>query len=328
MRLGRILTAGLLAAALVSCATPPPTPLPAAPVPVGPRVGLQVTAVPLNPQNPAQDRIGDFVYAGGVAITSPDTSRLHGLSDLKILPDGAVVSVSDDGDFFEAKLQLDAAGRFIGLTDGKVWPVVGLDGKPLQSKEHADAEGLAILPNGDRLVSFERDHRIWLYPKDGSPPRVAPKPDNLFSENEGMEGLTQYPTAGPDAYLVGSEEGEMWLCRLSSKCAPIPSQLGPDSAYGLVAIAPFQDGAIAVLHRAWDPVRGARLKVSFIVDPLTRPRTFTSFVIEGPLTRDNFEGLALVTGPTGGTRLYVLSDDNFSAGQRTLMMAFDWTPRK
>ncbi len=28
----------------------------------------------------------------------------------------------------------------------------------------ADAEGLDILPDGDRLVSFERNHRLWLYP--------------------------------------------------------------------------------------------------------------------------------------------------------------------
>jgi hypothetical protein len=43
-----------------------------------------------------------------------------------------------------------------------------------------------------------------------------------------------------------------------------------------------------------------------------------------PLTVDNFEGLAAVRRPGGATRFYLLSDDNASAGQRTLLLAFEW----
>ena len=45
------------------------------------------------------------------------------------------------------------------------------------------------------------------------------------------------------------------------------------------------------------------------------------------------EGIAAVSGPNGAVRLYLISDDNFDnsntvfiGGQRTLLMAFDWTP--
>jgi hypothetical protein len=41
-----------------------------------------------------------------------------------------------------------------------------------------------------------------------------------------------------------------------------------------------------------------------------------------PSTVDNFEGLAAVPGREA-TRLYILSDDNGSARQRTLLLAFD-----
>jgi hypothetical protein len=48
-----------------------------------------------------------------------------------------------------------------------------------------DAEGMAILANGDRLVSFERNHRIWLYPRqpDGTYglPRAVNKPATTCS---------------------------------------------------------------------------------------------------------------------------------------------------
>ncbi|EJL34713.1 hypothetical protein PMI01_01406 [Caulobacter sp. AP07] len=335
-----LLVLGLATAMLGQCAKAPPQPavLPVAPVKVGPEISLTTTPVPLSSTNPpppslAGGAIGRFVYAGGVAITSADTSRLHGLSDLRIGGDGALIAVSDDGDLFEARLKLDEAGRLVGLTDGKLSPLKGLDGQPLQGKEQGDAEGLAILPNGDRLVSFERDHRIWLYPKlaDGSfgNPRAVNKPATTFPENEGMEALTAYPVAGPDAYLVGGEEGEVWLCRLSAPCASLAPQSPPDFTWGLTGFAAFDGQAIAALYRAFDPIRGWRGQVRFVVDPrapAARQAVAATLNLDGATTRDNFEGIALVKSPTGATRIYLLTDDNAIAGQRTLLMAFDWTP--
>jgi hypothetical protein len=45
-------------------------------------------------------------------------------------------------------------------------------------------------------------------------------------------------------------------------------------------------------------------------------------VIERPLTIDNFEGLAVVRDPSGGVLVYLLSDDNYSPLQRTLLLRF------
>ena len=38
---------------------------------------------------------------------------------------------------------------------------------------------------------------------------------------------------------------------------------------------------------------------------------------------DNFEGIAAKELPDGRVRLYVISDDNFSLSQRTLLFVFD-----
>ena len=48
--------------------------------------------------------------------------------------------------------------------------------------------------------------------------------------------------------------------------------------------------------------------------------------LDGAITRDNFEGIALSKSPSGATRIYLLSDDNDAPQERTLLMAFDWTP--
>uniref|UniRef100_B0SXQ5 Phytase-like domain-containing protein n=1 Tax=Caulobacter sp. (strain K31) TaxID=366602 RepID=B0SXQ5_CAUSK len=328
------LVLGLASLALGQCAKAPPQPavLPVAPVKVGPEIGLVTTPVPLSSANPPPVALGRFVYAGGVAISSPDTTRLHGLSDLKFGPDGALVSVTDDGDLFEARLKLDDTGRLVGLTDGKLSPLKGLDGQPLQGKVQSDAEGLAFLANGDRLVSFERDHRIWLYLRqsDGTYglPRAVNKPATTFPDNEGMEALTAYPIAGPDAYLVGGEEGEVWLCKVSAPCASVTPQSPPDFTWGLTSFAAFEGQAVAALYRSFDPVRGWRGQVRFVVDPrapAAKQVVAATLNLDGATTRDNFEGIALSRSPSGATRLYILSDDNDTSFERTLLMAFDWT---
>ena len=320
---GGVLVGLILSAALAACA-PPPAPLPPAPVAHGDGIAIRATPVPLNPDDLAQTRIGDFVYAGGVSLTSDQTSRLHGLSDLVVKGD-RLWSISDEGDAFEARLVLDEAGRLVGVADAKLAGLAGLDGKPLQGKSMADAEGLTILPNGDRLVSFEREHRIWRYPADGGPPTVAPAPGGSIPENDGYEGLTLAPEAGPDAYVVGVEgSGWLWTCRLSTKACEGPGSVTKTDDFGLAGLTRTPSGDLVVLLRAWDPVRGNRIIVR--IQRLDAPPV--ELTLARPLTVDNFEGVAVVPAPGGGLRLYLLSDDNFQSSQRTLLMAFDWKPPK
>jgi hypothetical protein len=48
--------------------------------------------------------------------------------------------------------------------------------------------------------------------------------------------------------------------------------------------------------------------------------------IMAPMTRDNFESVAVVARDGGVVRFYLLSDDNFARTQHTYLMAFDWKP--
>ena len=70
--------------------------------------------------DPTQTAIGAFSYAGGVELTGVDSTRLHGLSDLRIAPDHHLLAVGDEGDLLEAQIVLDAAGHLLGLSDAKL----------------------------------------------------------------------------------------------------------------------------------------------------------------------------------------------------------------
>lgn len=314
--------AGLWALVAAACAPLPPS-LPAAPVPAGPGVTIATEAIPLNPLDPAQAAIGDFRYAGGLVLTSADTSRLHGLSDLWIGPDGSLVAVSDEGDLLKARIRLDAGGRLVGVADARLSVLEGVDGKPLQGKQKSNSEGLAMMAGGDFLISFEEHARILRYPAAGGPPVAAPMPDATFPFNGGMEALAADPAAGPDAYVVGGEDsGQTWSCRLSAACVAGPAVPLSDG-YALTAVAPLPGARTAYLLRAWDPIRGSRIMLTI----RAASGEIDRMELSRPMSVDNFEGLAARPGADGHIRFYLISDDNFSSSQRTLMLAFDWSPK-
>tara|TARA_R110002124_G_scaffold21445_3_gene82346 strand:- start:2448 stop:3425 length:978 start_codon:yes stop_codon:yes gene_type:complete len=260
-------------------------------------------------------------FAGGIDVISPETTPLHGLSDLKIL-DGDLISVSDSGDLARARLRLDRHGRLTGLDQPRVRRLTLTDGSPITEKVDGDAEGLVITASGDLLISFERDHRIWNYgpvARPGSRPVAVAAPDFAFPGNDGMEGLS----AGPDGWRAAGESGGVWDCSPAgchTVVAP-PEPLLADSDYRITGLDrdPAGDGWFVVQRRFQAPA-DVRARVRHMAgDGSLGP---VLIELKHPGTVDNFEGIAAVATPTG-TRLYLLSDDNFSETQRTLLLAFD-----
>jgi hypothetical protein len=288
--------------------------------------------VPLNAGDAGQDRVGAFVYAGGISLTSQDTARLHGLSDLQAWPDGRFVAQGDQGDQVDGRLRLDARGRLVGVAGVRIRGLKAPDGQELFAKgpRERDAEGFAQFPNRDRLVSFEQDDRILLYPARGGPPREAPRPQIRYVFNKGMEALDTYPAGGADAYIVGIEAtGQTFVCKLSAACTP-DQTVALSDGFELAALAMLPDGGRAYLLRAFDALRGSR-NILRITAPDGAVRDELKLV--RPLTVENFEGVAAVPGRGGRVRFYLISDDNFGTynglptGQRTLILAFDWRPQ-
>lgn len=288
----------------------------------GDPIRIDAVPVPLNPQDPSVSSIGDFHYAGGLWLRTPQAPRFHELSDIVITGQDRLAAVGDGGIFFSARLVFASDQRLIGISDARLESLTDERGQALTAAR-ADAEGLAIFPNGDRLVSFERDHRIWLYPAAGGPPRPAPAPAGKLPANAGLEALALDPAVTADAYLVGAEmSGETWTCRMAASCVKGPTVDKP-AEFGLVAINRLGEDKVVYLLRAYDPFRGVRI----MLQVLRSTTVIAQMDMAVPLTLDNFEGLASVPAADGSTRFYLLSDDNGSSSQRTLLLAFDWRPK-
>ena len=313
---------GALAAALAlaACAT-----LPVAPYVTTPADGWIPVAAQTRPVSlgllPGARLVEGVRFAGGIVVASPETTPLHGLSDLKIL-DGDLVSVTDAGDLVRARLRLDRQGRLTGLDQPRVRRLTLTDGRPITEKVDGDAEGLVITATGDLLISFERDHRIWNYgplARPGAHPVPVAAPDYAFPANDGMEGLS----AAPGGWRATGESGGVWDCG-STGCRAVvapPAALLTDADYRITGLDrdPAGNGWFAV-ERSFRPPADVRARVRrMAVDGSLGP---VLIELKHPGTVDNFEGIAAVATP-GGVRLYLLSDNNFSDSQRTLLLAFD-----
>lgn len=317
--------------ALAGCLHEQKAALPAGPVPHGGAIAVEAQAVPLDPADPARTAIGRFTYAGGVWLTSSQTSRLHGLSDLKITPDGRLLAIGDQSDLFEARVKLDATGRLTGVTDGRISALkdeAGTGDMYARGPREFDTEGIAELAGGVRVVAFEQDDRVLAYPAAGGAPRPAPMPAVKMTFNKGMEAMVAAPEVAPDAYRVGLEDsGLLFLCRLSTTCQP-DGRVDLEGSE-LSAMERLPGGGRAYLFRTYSPMTGNVIRLR-ITD--AAGRTLDAMTLARPLTVDNMEGLAAVPLKNAGIRFYMISDDNFGtyAGlptdQRTLLLAFDWRP--
>ena len=262
----------------------------------------------------------DVRYAGGVTVLAGMDSPLHSLSDLKLTGDGGFISVSDVGDLARGKLALDARGRLIGLEGLSVRRLTLTDGTPISQKAEGDAEGLAVTTRGDLLVSFERDHRIWNFGPLTAlrAPSAVRRPDFPFAENDGMEGLA----ASDDGWRVAGESGGIWDCS-AARCTVVtapPETLLSDADYRITGMDRDPAGGWFVVQRSYRAPVDVRARVRRMAQDGTLGPVLVELKLPG--TTDNFEGIA-AERRGDRTRLYILSDDNFNAVQRTMMLAFD-----
>jgi hypothetical protein len=329
LRTGALVVLGLaLVLGLASCRHADPEVGPSQPQRLTDVVEIQTSDVPLSPGRPGPLQLGRFRFIKGLHLTSPSTERFHGLSDMVIASDGAIDIVSDEGVLFSGKLRLDGQGELLGLTDMRLHSLTGLDGKLLEGKARSDAEGITRLTSGERLISFERQDRIWIYPAAGSaPPRPFPFPPLTPPDNEGVEALSVAPGSGADAVWVGLEAGQVFICQSDRPCSPKLDAPRPPAGFRLTAISESAQGQVGFLFHKFRPIGGTDVVLVLCQrQPSGSLEIVDQLSMAPDLDLDNFEGLSLRSAPDGKLSILMISDDNFSNSQRTLLYQFLWTP--
>lgn len=301
-----------------------------------------VTALPIDfdRDNPDRKEFGKLIYRGGLNLFAK-AHQFGGYSGLLIDKSGtSILAVSDAGTWMRARLEYD--GRKIkGLSNVTLGPILGQNGKPLRSDLERDAESMTLvggdMRQGTALVGFERKHRILRYPvtlKSFGPPNGSiPLPSNAknMRANQGFEALAAINTGRLKGTLVVFSErlfdrkGNLrgWLI---GGPAPGPITLKTIAGYDITDAAPLPDGGIVVLERRFRMSEGVKMRVRRIAQSELKPGALMSGEIlleaHDNLNIDNMEAIAVHRSASGETILTLMSDDNFSPLQRTLIMQF------
>jgi hypothetical protein len=264
------------------------------------------------------------------------TSRnFGGWSDLQVSADvRTLVAVSDEGSWLAADIDVTAGGDLAGLSNARIGSLRGLDGQVLADKQLSDAEGLAAMPDGSWLVSFERQHRIWRYATLDSTPMALNLPEDFSRQpnNGGVEALfalkdgrivaiSEEMKAGPDARVgwIGEPAGG-GRYRWSRFDASEPD-------FAPTSVRQLPDGSFVAIERAFDYARGVRCRVMRFdagqLKPGGRVKPEELARLVSPYAVDNLEGLSVSRGARGETLLWLMSDDNFNPLQRNILLLFE-----
>jgi hypothetical protein len=305
-------------------------------------ITVTATPVPLNPNDPNQTTVGALEYVAGFALDST-APEWGGYSGMVLAPDGrSLVAVSDVGHWIKLELKQDAAGNLTGVGAARLEPLLDEAGKPVAGKEWSDAEEIAQAPDGQFFVSFERHHRIWHYASvagvpDG-PAHAVSAPDAIKSlpENSGIEAMTVdgmgnlvIVAEGAESsavesrgwYIKGQESREFSVERSDGfEPTSLAHFLGPQ-----FRVPEKVDHSLTILlERRYTEADGPAARISMLFPSFfsTRIAGFTLATLRLPLSVDNFEGLAVRSAADDQAFVYILSDDNQSDKQRTLLLQF------
>lgn len=278
------------------------------------------------------ETVGRLAYRGGLDLRSSNPMFV-GLSGIEVLDSGRVIAISDEADWIEARLTLDERGFLAGFTDVRAAFMRDEHGRLLLTKQQADSEGIAQLPDGRFAVSFERTHLIRIYDLNRDGPfgmaELGPRLDGVahLPANASFEALA----ATDDGLLTAAEGGDqpltpMWLAPFSARAPVGPRFSYPLSdGFSLTGLDRLPDGSFVALERFYAPVIGPRARLMRFKLPrdggVIEPELLA--LLEPPFPLDNFEGVSAVRMPDGATRIYIVSDNNKSPRQRTLLLAFD-----
>jgi hypothetical protein len=316
-----------------SAQTPPNTRAPDAPVQIA------ITARPIptfEPRNPTRTEFGALTYRGGMSLMASH-AEFGGISSIRVQADGErFLAVSDKGRWLRGRITYDGT-RPAGIVDAEMAPVLGADGKPLAARNWYDTESMAE-DGGTVWLGIERVHRIVKFDVGkfgllarGEPIPVPPGVGRL-PNNKSIECLVFVPRRMPNGgtlvaisergldrdgniqgFLIGGPNpGDFSVKRIGdfdiSDCAVTPA------------------GNLLLLERSFSRLTGVGMRIRSVPLGQVKPAATIdgAVLIESDMGYqiDNMEGISVHRAPDGKLVLTLISDDNFSIIQRTILLQF------
>jgi hypothetical protein len=322
-----------------SAIQPPAKALPPNSTSVTAPVAIEVNARPIasfDMRDRSHLRFGSLQWRSGLVLTSPFPG-FGGLSGLRLDTKGErFISFSDKGTWFTGRIVYNGA-EMTGLADVEAAPMIGPDGKPITARGWFDSESIAI--DGSLVyIGLERVNQVLRFDFSkgftrahgevvAMPPLVKKLP-----YNKGLEALVFVPRGQPLAgtLIAMSERGldsdGNLIAFLVGGPSPGPFSVRRTQKFDISDATLLPSGELLLLERKFSLVEGLHVRIRRIPLNSVAPGALVDgpVIFEADLGNevDNMEGIDSFVTPEGDTVLTMVSDDNFSMIQRTLMLQF------
>lgn len=291
---------------------------------------VELVPIDVDSNRPERKNFGSLTLLSAFRLESKD-QRFGGLSGLAVGTDGKLYAVSDRGYWLSARMEMNSNGALLNLVDWQIAPILTTKRTPVSGRL-IDAEALAQARDGSFLVAFEGVHRIWRYsppPKTfDSTPVPVPIPAALARapSNGGIEGLTMLPDGRLLALTEEFENSDRslkgWLVD-NGRFEEL--SYTPADGFRVTDCTALDNGDVLVVERRYVPfgILSARLTLvkAHGIQPGAKLIGKELLKLEQPLAVGNCEGLALQR-ISKGTMIFIVSDDNYSSFQQTLLLQF------
>ena len=281
-------------------------------------------------------RFGALEYRSGLVLTS-SFRGFGGLSGIRLDAKGErFIAISDQGGWFTGRI-VYAGREMVGLADVEAAPLLGPEGRPITERGWFDSESIAL--DGERVyIGLERVNQVLRYDFSKGFTRargeIVPLPAaaRRLPDNKGLEALVFVPKGLPLAgtLIAMSERGLDADGNLIAFLVGGPSagqfSLRRTDNFDVSDAVLLPSGDLLVLERKFSLFSGVGIRIRRIALAAIAPGA----VVDGPTIFtadlgqeiDNMEGIDAHVTPEGDTVLTLVSDDNFSLIQRTLLMQF------
>jgi hypothetical protein len=307
-----------------------------------PPVSIVVDAQPfvaLDIRDRSRRQFGLLEFRGGLVLRS-SSRNFGGISAIRVGADGAqFIALSDKGWWLRGRIVYDGT-RPTGIADAEMAPILGPDGRPLTDRGWYDTESIAE-DGGTLYVGIERVHQIlrFNYGKDGllarGEPIAVPPGMRSLPGNKGLEALVFVPKSAGDKTLAGtliaiSERGldkaGNIIGFLVGGRSPGTFTVRRNASFDISDAALLPSGDLLLLERKFSWTSGLSVRLRRIALAGIKPGALVdgAILFEADLGYeiDNMEGLSVHRTAGGETVLTLISDDNFSIIQRTLLLQF------
>ncbi|MBL4875668.1 MAG: esterase-like activity of phytase family protein [Cohaesibacteraceae bacterium] len=293
--------------------------------------------------NPDRTLFGKFEYQAGLVLTSK-SSDFGGFSGMMAGSNNNIIqAVSDQGWFLHATLERSPSGKITGVTNAALTPILDNNGHRFNRKWKRDAETITSYSAGTNQVAigFENNVRIQIHGMSNKRPGRALKTMSLQklgrnrNGNATLEALVSAPasnnSAAPEFLAIFERKAKHdpgipgWI--MASGIA-LPFWIQEHDSFAITEANLLSNGDLIILERRASIFGGVQNRIRHIL----RSEIYAHNMLDGEVIftagsdnyTDNLEGMSTRIVKPNRCETLLVSDDNYSFLQNTILLQFHW----